>query len=55
MHDPVRSCWYLWWWYSFRERQKVKQEAVMQELQDLKDRCAWLEAQLAAQGLPSTI
>ena len=34
---------------SFRERQKVKQEAIMTELQELRDRCAWLESELAAQ------
>ena len=34
---------------SFRERQKVKQEAVLQELTELRERCAWLETELTAQ------
>ena len=34
---------------SFRERQKAKQEAVLQELAVLRERCAWLETELTAQ------
>lgn len=39
---------------SFRERQKVKQDALLAELQELRDRCASLEGKLAKAQNPSS-